>query len=111
MHITYTKHSTDRLAGRGISKEAVIEVIKLGEIMYQNNRVVRYMSRKLSLKHKRPDLNGIAVILDKEGNTVISVLRTFDRKKLRTQGMKKKKRDRLSRSQLAYHRDLISSAF
>jgi hypothetical protein len=111
MHITYTKHSTLRMGGRGISKEAVLKVLELGEIMYQDNRVVRYMNDKLASRHKRLDLRGIAVILDKEGRSVISVLRTFDRKKLRTQGMKKKKRERLSRSQLAYHREVISSAF
>jgi len=102
----YTTHAIERMAQRGISQSDIEAVIESGERFYQRNRTVYYAGNKGKGRTKN-----VAVILSVEGDVVISVLKTADRKKLRLQGEKGKTKGRLSHSQLRYQRKLTQNAY
>ena len=102
----YTHHAIERMAQRGISREDIEAVIETGECFYQRARTVYYAGDKGQGRTKN-----VAVILSSEGDVVISVLKTGDRKKLRLQGEKGKTKGRLNHRQLRYQRKLTQNAY
>ena len=101
----FTTHAIERMAQRGVSERDIEKVVRTGEVLHQPSRTVYYMGKGGNGRTKN-----LAVILSVEGDVVISVLKTNDRKKLRLQGQKGKTKDRLSRRQLRYQRALLQSS-
>ena len=110
MHII-TKHAKQRKAQRQISSEDINLCFKYGELIHQRGAEVYYLSRKRCEHHNLPEsCQGLAIILDRLGDVIVSVFRTDNKKRLTKTSVKVKRRQRLSKRQLYYQQKLVQSA-